>query len=49
MQSASDKSLSPEYSEPYRLLAPLVLLSYPSGMALPRLRPDVPLRPSRTA
>ena len=33
---------SSEYSEPYRLLAPLVLLSFPSGVALPRLGSDVP-------
>ena len=41
---AFDKSPSPEYSEPYRLLAPLVLLSFPSGVALPRLGSDVLLR-----
>ena len=39
-----DKSPSPEYPEPYRLLAPLVVLSFPSGVALPRLGSDVPLR-----
>ena len=39
---AFDKS--PDYSEPYRLLAPLVLLSFPSGVAFPRLTLDVPLR-----
>ena len=44
MLPAFDKSPSPDYSEPYRLLAPLVVLSFPSGVALPRLGSDVPLR-----
>ena len=39
-----DTSPSREYPEPYRLLAPLVALSYPSGVALPQLYSDVPLR-----
>jgi hypothetical protein len=34
-----DRSQSPEFSEPYRLLAPLVVLSFPSGIALPSVRP----------
>jgi hypothetical protein len=38
-----DTSPSREYPEPYRLLAPLVVLAYPSGMALPQLRTDVPM------
>jgi hypothetical protein len=42
-----DTSPSREYPEPYRLLAPLLALSYPSGVALPQLRSDVPQRPSR--
>jgi hypothetical protein len=40
MSPVLDKSQSPEFSEPYRLLAPLVLLSFPSGIALPSLRPS---------
>ena len=40
MSPVLDKYQSPEFSEPYRLLAPLVLLSFPSGIALPSLRPS---------
>jgi hypothetical protein len=29
-----DKSQSPEFSQPYRLFAPLVLLSFPTSIAL---------------
>ena len=39
MSPVLDKSQSPEFSEPYRLLAPLVLLSFPS-IALPSLHPS---------
>jgi len=44
MLPAFNRSRSLDYSEPYRLLAPLVVLSFPSGVALPRLGSDVPLR-----
>ena len=44
MLLAFDTSPSRQDPEPYRLLAPLVLLSYPSGVSLPPLRSDVPLR-----
>jgi hypothetical protein len=42
-----DKSLSPEFSETYGFFAPLVVLSYPSGVVLPRLRPDPAPRSGR--
>ena len=40
MSPVLDNSQSSEFSEPYRLLAPLVLLSFPSSTALPSLRPS---------
>ena len=39
MSPELDKCQSPEFSEPYRLLAPLVLLSFPTSIALPSLPP----------
>src|SRR4030095_10534465 len=44
---AFGRSTPPRYSEPYRLLAPLVALSFPSGIALPPLNSDAPVRSSR--
>jgi hypothetical protein len=39
MSPELDKSQAPEFSEPYRLLAPLVVLSFPTGIALPSVPP----------
>ncbi len=39
MSTELDKSQSPEFSHSYRSLAPLVLLAFPTSIALPSMPP----------